>query len=353
MRILYLAAEVMGYTMATIRALVERGAEMHVVHWDHKKLTPYQAPPSPNVHMYERSRMSVHDIRRLVKELQPAVTVVAGWMDKGYLSVARELRRQGGIVVTGFDDQWLGTLRQNVAAILAHFGYFSRYFSHAWVSGSYQFEYARRLGFEKKCIIYDLYSADLGVWQEAHRRNVPRKQDHYPHRFLFVGRFEPIKGLDILLKGWQALSGRKRDWELHLIGNGSLKAELQAAPGVVTKDFMLPERLAEEVGDAGCFVLPSRGEPWGVVVHEFAAAGMPLIVSDVVGAASSFLISGLNGYSFAVNDPESLARQMQKIIDASDQQLMAMAQASAQLSSRISPQTSAAQLLSIANPERK
>ena len=348
MKILYLYAEVTGYTMATIRALVERGAEVHVVHWDHKKLTPYQAPPCSNVHMYKRSEMSIEAIQCLAEELSPAITVISGWEDKVYMAVARRLRSQGRIVVTGFDDQWHGTLRQNVAAVLGSLGYFSRYYSHAWVSGAYQFEYAHRLGFDKKNIIYDLYSADLCLFEKAYQGSFQEKQQSYPHRFLFVGRFEPIKGLDTLLKAWQTLGDSKRDWELLLIGNGSLKATLQDKPGVVVKDFMQPERLMEEVAHGGCFILPSRGEPWGVVVHEFAAAGMPLIVSDVVGAASSFLISGLNGYSFRTNDADALAGRMLQIIGSSNQEMMTMAEASHMLSHRISPQTSAANLLSIA-----
>lgn len=347
MKILYLYTEVMGYTMATITALVERGAEVHVVHWDHKKLTPYQAPKLPNVYMYERSAMSVEDITRLTQELAPAITVVSGWQDKGYMAVARWLRSQGCIVVTGFDDQWHGTLRQYVAAALGFFGYFSRHYSHAWVSGVYQYEYARRLGFDKGRIIYDLYSADQSLFPKAFQSSFETKQRNYPHRFLFVGRFEAIKGLDTLFSAWQSLDQKRRDWELHLIGNGSLKTTLQGTPGVIVKDFMQPDKLVNEIADAGCFILPSRGEPWGVVVHEFAAAGMPLVLSDVVGAASTFLVSGLNGYSFKANDAAALAERMQKMIDYSDDELLAMSVASHRLSERITPHTSAANLLSI------
>ena len=296
MKILYLYAEVMGYTMATIRELAERGNEVHVVHWDHK-----------------------------------------------------QLRLDGRPVVVGFDDQWHGTLKQWLAIILGRVGNFSQFYSHAWVAGLYQFEYARRLGFEKKNIVYDLYSADLRLFNQAYHDSIENKQNHYPHRFLFVGRFEPVKGLDVLLQAWQQLGVKKDDWVLHLIGNGSLKTQLEATAGVVLKDFMQPEQLMQEVANAGCFLLPSRGEPWGVVVHEFAAAGLPLIVSDVAGAASTFLISGLNGFSFKVNDPKALANRMHQIINKTDQELHAMAISSHALSQRITPETSAGNILSVAD----
>jgi len=132
-----------------------------------------------------------------------------------------------------------------------------------------------------------------------------------------------------------------------LIGNGSLRVFLEEIHGVVVKDFMQPGQLLQEVSNAGCLLLPSIGEPWGVVIHEFAAAGLPLIASDVVGAASTFLISGLNGYSFKANDPIALANRMYQIIRKSDQELHAMAVGSHELSQRITPQTSASNLLSV------
>lgn len=209
MKILYLYAEVMGYTMATIRELAERGNEVHVVHWDHKKQTPYKAPVVPNIFMYNRSELSVEQIKKLAKNIAPVVTVVSGWMDRGYMSVAKQLRLEGLPVVVGFDDQWHGTLKQWLAIILGRVGYFSQFYSHAWVAGLYQFEYARRLGFEKKNIVYDLYSADLRLFNQAYHDSIENKQNHYPHRFLFVGRFEPVKGLDVLLQAWQQLGVKK------------------------------------------------------------------------------------------------------------------------------------------------
>jgi len=347
MKILYLYAEVLGYTMATIQALVNDGAEVHVVHWDHKKLTAYQHPAMDGVHFYRRSEMTVEAICTLARNLSPNITVVSGWMDKGYLSVARILRNNNLPVAMGLDGQWLPSLRQFVASLAGRMGYFSRYFSHAWVAGVYQYEYARKLGFDKNSIVYDLLSADIMLFNQAYASTKEHKKIAYPHRFLFVGRLEPIKGLDVLMAAWALLSEVRADWDFHLVGDGSLKPMLASVPGIVLKPFMQPDLLIQEVKQAGCFVLPSRGEPWGVVVHEFAAAGMPLIVSNVVGAASTFLINGFNGFTFLVNDNESLAKKMLAIIESSDAELLLMAQRSHQLGQKITPDTSAGNLLAI------
>jgi glycosyltransferase involved in cell wall biosynthesis len=156
-----------------------------------------------------------------------------------------------------------------------------------------------------------------------------------------------VKGLDTLLQAWSLLDGRRGGWELHLVGNGSLRDRLEAAPGVVVKEFMQPDRLVGEISEAGCVVLPSRDDPWGVVVHEFAAAGLPLVISDAVGAGTMFLIPGMNGYRFKVGDAVDLARAIKTVIDHTDQELLEMGRASAMLAGRITPETSAGNLMSV------
>jgi glycosyltransferase involved in cell wall biosynthesis len=234
--------------------------------------------------------------------------------------------------------------------LLAKAGYLRRHFSHAWVAGAMQFEYARRLGFDKAEIVFDLYSADLNLFDTAYTdaKNVNgAKAGRYPHRFLFIGRLEEVKSVDVLAQAWQSLAGGRRDWELALVGHGSLKESLAGIEGVVLKDFMQPPQLRAELAAAGCFVLPSRAEPWGVVLHESAAAGLPLLCSNVCGAASAFLIRGHNGFAFKANDQYSLREAMQRVIALDDDALRAMGEASHRLAQRITPGSSAANLLSI------
>ncbi|MCZ7383424.1 MAG: glycosyltransferase family 4 protein [Candidatus Methanoperedens sp.] len=346
MKIVYLYAEVMGYTMATIRELIDRHvAELHIVHLDSKKLTPYKYQNANNVTFYGRSAYSTAMIKELVSRVDPDLVVVSGWQDRGYLQVARLLRKKGIPVVTGFDDQWHGTPRQIAASYFSFF--LKRYFSHAWVSGPYQFEFARRMGFNKDEIVFNLYSADLTLFNDVYNKAQHNKQSNYPHRFLFVGRFEKIKGVDLLVETWNSLGDKRKDWELHFIGDGSLKSYLKAQTGITISDFMQPNRLKDEILGAGCFILPSRKEPWGVVIHEFVAAGLPIICSDTCGAAPVFLIHGLNGFSFKSENIDSLSRQMLNIINTDDQELCKMSEHSHGLGQQITPAMSAASLISI------
>jgi len=346
-KILFLYAEVMGYTMATLKALSSQGVESHVVHWDKSKLTPYRAPDVDNIYFYSRSAQDIRTLSSLAEQINPSIIFVSGWADHLYLVFSREMCSKGRTVISGFDAQWRGTLKQQFAALLSRFHFFFMFYSHAWVAGASQYEYVRRLGFRPHQIIFNLYSAEVYVFHAAYHDSISIKRKSYPHRFLFVGRLERVKGLDVLLKAWRILGEEQSDWELHLIGNGSLNKYFCSISGITVKSFMSEAELAYEASAAGCFVLPSRLEPWGVVVHEFAAAGLPLILSDAVGARTAFLVSGWNGYCFRAGDPIQLASFMRKVIHSADSQLISMGDKSYNLSHRITPELSAASLLSI------
>jgi glycosyltransferase involved in cell wall biosynthesis len=348
-KVLYLYEEVMGYTIATLRELAKRGAEINVVHWDHKKLTPFRFHDIGGVKFHSRSTLSVRDVIRLAETLSPDITVVSGWTDRAYLLTALNLRRKSKRVVLALDGPWRGTIKQRLAAVLGALGVFRFLYSHAWVAGVYQYQYAVNLGLRRDEIVFDLYSADLTLFHNARTDSSIAASAKFPRTFLFVGRLEKIKGLETLSEAWRLLGNHRGDWTLRVIGNGSLQGMFDGVEGVVTNGFLQPEYLAQEVAGAGCFVLPSSLEPWGVVVHEFVASGLPLILSSEVGSANVFLIPGENGFVFNSGDAQDLADCMRAIIDSPECRLREMGAASHRLSFRVTPASSAANLLSVAS----
>ena len=348
MKILFLHAEIMGYTLATLRALTNMGAEIHIVHWDHRKKSLYVPESVSKIFMHSRSLTSNTDIHKLVAQFQPNITVISGWMDRGYLEIAYSLRAKNKTVVLAFDNQWTGELKQVFAMLLGKIGVLRKFYSHAWVAGIYQYEFARRLGYCKNEIAFDLYSADVDLFENTYNLCINNRINDYPKKFLFVGRLEPIKGLLLLIEAWTLINKEQASgWELQLVGSGSMSEEIEKVNGISVRPFMSPDELQNEIYTSGCFVLPSLGEPWGVVVHEFACAGLPLIVSDVVGASSVFLIDNANGYKFKAGNCNDLAEKMTKFMNLTDDEKVAMSDISRNLSRRISPQTSAMNLLSI------
>ena len=56
------------------------------------------------------------------------------------------------------------------------------------------------------------------------------------------------------------------------------------------------EEVARQYAHADVFALLSRREPWGVVVNEAAASGLPLVLAEDVGAARDLLRYADNGF---------------------------------------------------------
>jgi len=73
------------------------------------------------------------------------------------------------------------------------------------------------------------------------------------------------------------------------------------------------EELAQRYVDADVFALLSRHEPWGVVVNEAAASGLPLVLSDRVGAAHDLLRDGENGFIVPAEDVAAAASALRTL----------------------------------------
>ncbi len=349
MVVLYLYSEIMGYQMPILKEYVKvYGAEVHVVHWNHKKLSHYSTPLIEGVSFYKRSEFTSAGLKEFVKKLNPDIIYISGWMDRGYLAAVNPLRLKGTPVVTAFDDIWFKTLKQKGASLLFPL-IKSYFFSHAWVAGPYQYEYAKRLGFKNDDIVFNCLSADTSIFNKAYTDSASIKAQRYPHKFLYVGRFEIEKGVDILVNAWSNLKSKNecRDWGLTLIGNGSLHSSLSILPEIEIINFLQPEKLGEEIVKYGCFILPSRNEQWGIVLHEFTAAGFPIICSDICGAAPVFVANGYNGNTFKSGQVKDLEEQMLWIMNKSDEELKVISVRSNRIGQKISPELVAASFMSI------
>jgi glycosyltransferase involved in cell wall biosynthesis len=344
MNILYLYAELQPYVIIVLKELVkQKDVTVHVVHWDKKKLTPYVPPQIDRVHYYERSQFKTHkELFHLVKSIHPAIVYTSGWMDKVYMLVCKKARKLLSIpVVAGSDTQWRGG-KQWINVILAPF-FHRQCFSHIQISGIWQYEYARRLGFPSKKILMHNLSADIELF---HKIDINRKENKYPKRILYIGRFVEVKGLKYLVEAWDAISDKK-SWGLTLIGNGPEKETLIKNKNIEVLDFMEQTILFEYMQNSGCFILPSIHEPWALVLHEAAAAGLPILASNVCGAAPYFVLDDYNGITFEPGNVTEIKTAIEKIINSGSEALITMSYNSRKLSERITPEIVAKTFLSV------
>jgi glycosyltransferase involved in cell wall biosynthesis len=130
---------------------------------------------------------------------------------------------------------------------------------------------------------------DVERWIE--RAQALPRWEHEGTLVLSVGRDVPEKGFDTLTAAGAAAGVR-----------------VETVRGGLRED-----ELAQRYVDADVFALLSRHEPWGVVVNEAAASGLPLVLSERVGAAYDLLRDGENGFLVPVGDVNAAADAFRRL----------------------------------------
>ncbi len=102
---------------------------------------------------------------------------------------------------------------------------------------------------------------------------------------LYVGYLNDRKGLPTLLKAFQRVA--KKDDRLILIGDGPEKATLQQmAQGddrIQFPGYLEGAEKSSWYAASDIFVLPTRHDPWGLVVNEAMSFGLPIITTEAAG----------------------------------------------------------------------
>lgn len=347
MKILFLYTELAGYFLSCIEALTQKNeVEIHIVKWSVNKEAPFVFNFPEKVKVHEKNNFPLNELKKLVREISPDLIYCSGWMDKDYIKICKEYKRKIPVIV-GFDSQWKGTVKQRMAVIASSI-LIKNHFSHCWVPGQRQIDFGERLGFKKQNIYTGFYSADFSFFNKFYLKNHESKKRNFPKRFIYAGRYYDFKGVKDLWKAFIELQNESPNaWELWCLGTGDI-APVQH-PKIKHFGFVQPKEMDKYIAATGVFILPSRVEPWGVVVHEFAAAGFPLICSHEVGAADAFLIEKENGFIFKAKNVEELKSSMHKMISLPDEKLFAMGEKSNILAQQITPDKWANTLMSILN----
>ena len=345
-KVLILYTELAAYSVACLREFCQRyqDVEIHLVRWPINKEAPFTFSFSNLFIIYERNQFDSNGLKRLAKSINPDIILCSGWIDKDYVSVCREWESKIAVVLL-MDNKWTGSWKQHILKWTSSFT-IRKWFNLAWVTGNLQMEFALKLGFSEKNIKTGFYSADVQLFMQQYDEAIIEKKVNYPHRFIYVGRYYDFKGVKEL---WQAFINFKskgdNDWELWCLGTGDIAPA--SNPFIKHFGFIQPEEMTNLMKQCGVFILPSRIEPWGVVVHEFSAAGFPLLLSDQVGAAESFLEDGKNGFLFKANDSNAIESVFKKISNCSDEELIKMGKVSNQKAKLITPQLWAETLFSL------
>ena len=122
--------------------------------------------------------------------------------------------------------------------------------------------------------------------------------------FIFCGRFVALKNPLFALAVAQGVARKLgRRIAIAYVGSGELDEEMRATAAQIFPDvaaefpgFARQEELPARYAAARIFLFPTAWDPWGVVVNEACAAGLPVLVSPAAGAARELVRDGENGF---------------------------------------------------------
>jgi glycosyltransferase involved in cell wall biosynthesis len=123
-----------------------------------------------------------------------------------------------------------------------------------------------------------------------------------------------------LLEAYKSLTGQGLEAGLLFIGEGGLRPEMEAfiarhgLDRVKITGFKNQMELPALYASGDIFVLPSRFDTWGLVVNEAMLFGMPVIVTDMVGAGQDLVEPDVTGHVYPVGDIASLAGLLEGLI---------------------------------------
>jgi glycogen(starch) synthase len=161
---------------------------------------------------------------------------------------------------------------------------------------------------------------EVARWSFAVRRKHPG-----PARLLYVGRLEYEKGIHDLIAALPRIRRTHPGATLTIAGEGTQldwlieEARRHRVPKATAfQGHLNHDELLSALHDADAVVLPSHYEPFGIVALEAAAAGAPLVTSNV-GGLGELVINGQTGMSFAPRDLAGLATAVRQVLDDPDE----------------------------------
>lgn len=244
----------------------------------------------------------------------PKLFFQSGWAYPGFNKLGAEVKAKGGKVIGLSDANWRGDFRQKVLGPLAFRLQKRRLFDAMIVPGQSGQRLMRYFGFPDERVFTGMYGADPALFGGGEPLRAR------PKSFLFVGQFIDRKNVLKLSQAFIRFYDDHPDWTLRLTGSGELRDMIPQHPAIIIEDFVQPEHLAERYRQARFFVLPSKVEAWGLVVHEAALSGCGLVLSKTVGSGYD-LADTQNAIRFEPSTVDKLEAALRSAAARSDDQL--------------------------------
>ncbi|MEG9437293.1 glycosyltransferase family 4 protein [Edaphobacter sp. HDX4] len=282
-----------------------------------------------------------YGIARRLRGYRGAPAFDALWVH-GYASVnsfhAMTAAKALGIPVLMRSDSWLGDRDRSVAKLAAKRLFFhtlSHMIDGVLTIGTLNADYWRYYLGKDFPLFLAPYAVDNEYFQHQcaeaalRRDDLRRELDLSPDRpvILFASKLQTRKRAEDLVEAYKRLSpapGREPHPYLVFVGDGEQRETLERAAqqtgfqSIRFCGFRNQSELPRFFDLATVFVLPSRHEPWGLIVNEVMNAGRAVIVSDEVGCQPDLITDGVEGAVFHAGDVEGLTDALRRTLATPD-----------------------------------
>ena len=322
---------------------------------DSMRCEPGLSTLKPESSWHEESQFGLaRSLWQKLNELNPKTVLVPGYYTIPGLAAAVWARwnRRRSLLMTESGEQdssrrrWKEWFKRKLIHIL---------FDSAIAGGRAHADYLAKLGVESTKIgryydVVDNWFFSQGT--DSLRRSSAPEEHNLPTRyFLYVGRLAAEKNLSCLIRAFAQYRSEGGNWSLVLAGGGPLEDDLRrecAANGVERLvHFAGMKRTAELIpyySFASCFVLASSREPWGLVVNEAMASGLPVLISKRCGC-TELVSEGGNGLLFDPDSESDLAGSMFWMSSLNSVRRNEMGQRSREIISQYSPENFASEVV--------
>lgn len=136
---------------------------------------------------------------------------------------------------------------------------------------------------------------------------------------LSVGHLSSIKRRDLLITAWKEVAAAYPDWQLHIIGEGPEKQQLQQQInqlqlGAQVQLLNATSNVEQHYNNASVFVLTSAFESFSLVLLEAKVSGIPCVSFDVVCGPNELIREGVDGFLVPFGDTGRLAERIKQLI---------------------------------------
>ena len=238
---------------------------------------------------------------KLLKDIQYNQIIVGGWdlIEYWFLIFKSSKSKNALALESSLLESNLSGLKGALKKL------FLKRISTIFPSGQPHAQLCRSLQFNGEIKI----TGGVGIFQYQEKNRI--LSHSFNGKFLYVGRLAAEKNLAVMIQAFKHFP----TWSLTLIGSGpELKALQAIAPSNVHFAGYVPnEALAAQYQAHDVFILPSKQEPWGLVVEEALYYGLPVIVSNKVGCAQDLVVNQQVGSLFEPSNESSLIESINQI----------------------------------------